>query len=135
MAKQITQKKILIENLPNDVKKWIPEITEPLNRFMEEVALALNNQITINDNMDAEIKMVVADGQYPIKFKLARKSKPKAAIIGQCREISESHTTITEALYLDWEITADGMFQINNIADLNASATEKFNVTILIFNG
>lgn len=134
MASIPTQKKILIENFGKE-KDWIGALLEPLNKFMDEVTRALNRQLTFKENLSADIKTVVIDGNYPQRFKWTLPSKPVAAWIGQARELSENHTTITEALYLDWEMTADGMVQINNIADLNASTSNKFNVTIVLITG
>lgn len=135
MAQLPTQKRITPESFP-DQEDWIPKLLEPLNKFMEEVTRALNNQITVNENLDAVVKTVQLDGVYPVKFRWERKNRPKAAWIGQCREISENHTTITTALYLDWEYTQDGMFQINNVAGLStATPSNKFNLTVIAIAG
>jgi hypothetical protein len=135
MSKLPSNKKIPIEEFPKEVKGWIPGLLDPINRFMDEVTRALNRGLTIKENMNGDIRTFVCDGNYPINLKWDLKARPVAAFIGQCREVSENHTTITEALYLDWEFNQAGMIQINNIADLNASAANKFNVTIIVFTG
>ena len=135
MSQLPTQKRITPESFP-DQEKWIPKLLEPLNRFMEDVNRALNNQLTVNENMDAVVRTVQLDGTYPVKFKWERKNRPKAAWIGQCREISENHVVFTTALYLDWEYTQDGMFQINDVAGLTGeSPTNKFNLTVVAIAG
>lgn len=134
MAKIPTQKAILQESF-GEQKSWIGQLLTPLNMFMEQVTLALNRQITIKENMAGDVLHFVLDGNYPLQAKWNLKMKPTIAFIGQCREVSEVHTTITEAIYLDWEFTSNGMFQINNVADLNATSTNKFNLTVVALTG
>jgi hypothetical protein len=133
VAKLPTFKRILPEQFPD--LKWLPEFVAPINKFMSEVQDAMNNKLTFQENMNAEVRTVLLDGTYPIKLKWSKPNKPTAAWIGQAREVSGNHTTITTALYLDWEYTTEGNFQINNVAGLSASPTDKFNLTILIITG
>lgn len=135
MAKLPTQKRITPETFP-DQEKWIPQLLEPLNRFMEEVTRALNNELTVNENLDAVVRTVELDGTYPVKFKWERKNRPRAAWIGQCRETSENHVTLSTPIYLDWVYTQEGMFQINDVVGLTGpSASNKFNLTIIAIAG
>ena len=133
MAKLPTIKKILPEQFPD--LKWMPEFSQHINRFMEEVSRALNNQLTFSENMSAVIKTVQLDGIFPVKFSWTLPSKPVAAWIGQCREVTGEHTVIMTALYLDWEFNNDGMFQINGVAGLTPIPTNKFNITIVAITG
>lgn len=135
MARLPTQKRITVEGFPDEVRKWIPKLLEPLNRFMEEINRALNRNLTLNENMAAQIRTVVVDGTFPQKFSWDLTAKPIAATIGQCRELDENHTTFASPLYLDWEYTADGMIQINDVVNLSASASSKYNLTMMIFTG
>jgi len=135
MARLPTQKRITPENFP-DQEDWIPQLLEPLNKFMEDVNRALNNQVTFSENLSAVVKTVPLDGVYPVKFRWDLKSRPTAAWIGQCREQSENHTTLTTSLYLDWEYTQDGQFQINNVAGLSTETPDnKFNLTVIAITG
>lgn len=134
MAELPSQKRITQESFP-DQADWIGKLLEPLNRFMEDVNRALNNNITMADNLDCMVKTVTLDGVYPVKFKWTRNSRPKAAWVGQCREADEDHTTITNAVTMDWEFTQDGSFQINNVAGISPSSSSKYNLTIVAVTG
>lgn len=135
MAKLPTQGRILTETFPPKEREWLPLLLDPLNRFMDEVTRAFNRQLTLKENLAADIKTVVLDGNYPVTFKWDQKSRPTAVIIGQCREVSENHTVVSDALYVDWEYTQEGMLQINAVPNLNPTTSNKFNLTLVIFTG
>lgn len=135
MAKLPTTKRILIEKFPDKEQKWLGELLEPLNKFMEDMERALNNQLTIRENMDGEIKTVVLDGTFPVKFKPLRRNKPLAVLIGQCREVSENHVVLNSAISLDWEVSADGMIQVNDVVGLTVSPANKYNLTLVLLSG
>lgn len=134
MARLPKQQKILVSDFP-DQKSWIPKLLGPINGLIEDVTDALNKNLTFNENMAAEVLTVSIDGTYPLDIRWPNRSYPTAAWIGQCREVSGSHTTITTALYLDWEMSSNRLFRINNIAGLSASVTTPFKVTILAIVG
>lgn len=133
MARLPTFQRILPEDFPE--LEWLPRFAEPLNRFMEEVTAALNQQLRVSENMDGIVKVVQIDGTYPKKFQWPLKIRPVAAWVGQCREIDENHTTRSTAVDLDWEFTADGQFQINAVPGLTAALDDKFNLTIIAITG
>lgn len=135
MAKQPSQKKILKETFDKEQQKWVDTLLDPLNRFMDEVASAFNRQLTIKQNLNADIKTIICDGSFPQKFKWDLKARPVGATIMQCREVDEDHTTFSDPISLDWEFTNDGMVQINNIPGLTATTSNKFNVTVLLITG
>lgn len=135
MAKLPSQKKILKEIFSKKEQEWISLLLEPLNRFMEEVTNALNNALTFGENLDAEVKKITVDGNYPVTFKLARKNRPVAAWVGQCREVTENHVVLAAPISLDWEIRSDGMFQVNDVVGLTVSPENKYYVTIVLLNG
>lgn len=117
-------------------QKFIPKLLEPINSFFSDILSALNKNLTFKENIAGDVITAVVDGNYPLDIQWTGKAKPIAAWIGQCREISGTHTTITTALYLDWEITSGGAFRINNIAGLTGETTDnKFSVTIVAIAG
>lgn len=132
MANIPTQKRILVENFPEKERKWLATLLEPINKFMEEVTSALNGNLTLNQNLAGEMKTILIDGTWPQKFKWTKKTRPKAVMIGQHREITENHTTQVDPLYIDWEFK-EGMIQINEVLNSGASTTNKFNLTLVIF--
>ncbi len=132
MAKLSSIKKILTESFP-DVK-WIGVLLAPLNQFIEEVNRALNNELTVAENMDGAVKTVTVDGTYPLKFQWKRSSRPTVAWIGYIRETQGEHTDMGAAVSMDWEWSG-GYFQINAIPGLSASPTAKYFVTVVALAG
>lgn len=133
MAKLPEQRKLSPEEFPK--QDWIAALLSPLNRFIDDVVRIFNKQITIKDNFDGDLITAIIDGTFPLDVKWSRQNPPKAAWIGQCREISNNHTNFTDPLFLDWEYTASGAFRINNITGLTATSANKFNITIIAIAG
>lgn len=132
MARLSSIKRILTESFPE--VKWIGVLLAPINQFIEEVNRALNNELTIGENFDGMVKVVTADGTYPIKFLWTRKSRPLVAWIGYIREIDGEHTNLGGAVSLDWEYSG-GFFKVNALPGLSASSADKFFVTIVAMAG
>ncbi len=127
------QGRILSSDFPDE--KFMPKLLYPINSFIEDVKRALNKGLTFKDNMSGDVVTVLLDGVYPLDIKWNLKQYPVAAWIGQCREVSGNHTTITTALYLDWEMTTDGALRINNVAGLSPSVSNKFTAKIVTITG
>lgn len=96
------------------------------DKFNSDVWSSLDRGLTITDNMDGAILTVITDGTYPILATWPNKNRPTVAWIGQLREVSENHTTLTTAPYLDWEMSADGKFKVNGIAGISPSSSNRF---------
>ncbi len=133
MAKLPKQKKILPDQFPK--QDFMPELLTPLNSFMDDVTSALNKSLTFKENIAGEVLTVTIDGIYPIDVLWTNKSRPVAAWLGYCRELSGVHTNFTDPLFLDWEMAANDKFRINNITGLAASNTHKYQVVIIAING
>lgn len=133
MAKLPYQNQILPENFPD--QKFMPQLLAPLNSFMQTVIRSLNKNLTLNENFDGQILTVTTDGTFPLDILWENRNRPTIAFIGSCREVSGEHTTITTAIFLDWEMTASGSFRINNIAGLNATSSNPFNLKIVALVG
>ena len=134
MAKLPNQRKLLPEDYPTE-KSWIPALLAPINRFFEDVVRSLNKGLTIKENMAGDLITVVIDGVYPVDVAWTI-APPKAVIIGQCREVSGTHTVPADAISLDWEYTASGRLRVNGVPGLvGPSSTNKFNLTLVVFTG
>lgn len=133
MAKLPQQNKILPENFPE--QKFMPQLLSPINSFISQVILALNKNLTFTENMAGQILAVTIDGTFPLNLQWTLPQKPVAIWIGNCRETSGTHSTVTTALYVDWEMNPKGQLQINNIAGLSASSANRFHVTLLAITG
>lgn len=134
MAKLPFQNQILPENFPEQ-KSWIPNLLSPINSFMQNVIRALNKNLTFNENFDGAVLTVTIDGTFPLDVLWDNRNRPTVAFIGSCREVSGNHTVINTAIYLDWEMSIDGKFRINNIAGLSASSSNPFTLKIVALVG
>ena len=133
MAKLPQYTRITPENFPKE--PWVDRLLTPLNSVLESVTSAFNKNLTFNENVAGSTLTVLIDGTFPVKMLWTNKQRPTAAWIGQVREVSGVHTTLTVAPYLDWEINQAGQFQVNNITGLSASAANKFYVTVIAVIG
>lgn len=122
---------------PDDFPKveWIDKLLGPLNGFIDDTIGALNKSLTFKENLAGEALPVIIEGTYPIDVRWTNKEKPTSAWIGKIRETSGPHTTLTTALFLDWEFSDSGAFRINNIAGLTIPPGTKFAATILVLVG
>lgn len=132
MARLPALKRILPEQFPD--LKWMQEFLGLLNPFIEEVNRALNRQLTVSENMAGAMRVVRIDHTYPVKFRWELASPPRAAWIVYARPVDGSHIAFTEAPYLDWEIGADGSFQINEVVGLPSTAVP-WNIRIIALAG
>lgn len=133
MARLPTQNKILPEDFPK--QDFMPQLLAPINKFFQDMILALNKGLTFQQNMAAEILTVNIDGNFPLDVRWVNKSKSIGAWIVNCRETSGSHVTFTTPLYLDWEMKSTDTFKINSIVGLSATSTNVYTVTIIAITG
>lgn len=111
----------------------MPELLSPLNQFMEQIAQGVNKGLTISANLDGVVQTIQVDmslaDPFPVSFRWSRVNRPSVAWIGRAWEVSGTHTTFTDPLFLDWEMTADGSFRVNAIPGLPTGT--KYNITII----
>lgn len=91
-----TTKTIVLEDFPNEVRKWIPKLINPLNQFLEQTYKTLVNGITLRDNLKGqvdEIKIGVTQ-TYPVKIAWKLNEKPTACFVGALREDVTYYTTL-----------------------------------------
>lgn len=55
MGKISSSKKIILEDFPKEVRVWLPKLSDPLNRFLEQVYASLVNGITLSDNIKSRV--------------------------------------------------------------------------------
>lgn len=78
-------KKLLIEQLPDDVKKWFPIISNPLNTYMDGTVRALTGQLTLADNLKSQrFDITIESTQtYPMKLAYTLNERPTSVTVGQ----------------------------------------------------
>lgn len=132
MAKLSNVKRIIKEQMPADVQKWIDTLLYPLNNTISQLSNALANQLTIVDNMQATVKsFTLKSNQFPFTFNHGLSGTPKVLYIGQINDTAASPATFTVAPYAQWTIgTSASTIVIQTITGLDPTKT--YNVTFVI---
>lgn len=130
MAKLPSIRRILPELFP-DVK-FMPQLANVLNPFIEQIVRALNKGLNINDNFDGEIRNVVLDGTFPTKISWSRANRPVTILVGKVSQVTGSAVAATSTVGIDWEFTQDNMIQINQVFGISPSPSAKYQITLEI---
>jgi hypothetical protein len=134
MAQIPSFRRILRERFPTDLE-WMDALLSPLNKFMEDVTLALQKRLTIADNLDGEVKTIEVNGTYPVKLAWGRTQKPTIGYLGGL-ELSDGTTvTLSNAITPLWEYNQAGEVQINDVVGLDDSSTKKYKVKMVFLVG
>lgn len=138
MAKLPEYKRLTAEDYPEQVG-WIGKLLVPVNRFMLAVYQAFNKQLTINENLQGQVKtnLAVTGGSFPVKFRYslfdrlgATAPQPAAVIVGKVVENKSNPAVITSAVTLDWSYDS-GTITINNMTGLTAGQAYLVNLLVL----
>lgn len=138
MANVPVNKRLLAEDYPAEQKSWIARLLSPLNDFMTQVTSALNNQLTVSENMAAEYKEIQFTVRatpaltYPLFFKTKFNLKPIVVRCDGAREVSGAPQPIGQAVWADWQFV-NGQVQITNLTGLTVGKT--YRVTFYVSYG
>lgn len=131
MATLTNIKRIIKEDFPSEVQKWIDKLLIPLNNAISQFTFALNNQLTITDNFLGVLKEVTLKGdQFPYQFNHGLKVKPKILLIGQYQETSASPPLSTAGVTAQWETDGPTII-LRAITGLDTTKTYNFTFVIL----
>lgn len=132
MAKLANIKRIIKEQLPADVQKWVDQLLIPINNAISQFTYALTNQLTISDNMLGSVKsFTLSSAQFPFTFAHGLTIQPKILFIGQINDTAASPATFTVAPYAQWTIGSTGStVVVNTITGLDP--TKQYNVTFVL---
>lgn len=130
-------RRFTLQDIPN-APNWIEQILTPLNLFCETTVSALNQNISIGQNVQGMKYSVsfttpadyVTGGFNPITFNYIGGGQPNCLLIGS---ISNSSPILTSVSVTDWNLNINVSpfrVQVNYIAGLAAST--KYNVTFLV---
>ena len=122
--------RLVIEDMPKDVRGWIDKLLSPLNSFMLNIRSGLNKNITINDNLSGAIKgFNVSGGSTSLRYTSSR--PPKAVMLGSWRDLTDSTWTPSNGIALSW--TYDGKSELS-VTFYGMHATDNYYVTLLILD-
>lgn len=122
-------KRFLVEDFPSQ-QAWIGELLNPLNQAFEQLSQALNKNLTIGDNLDAEIQEITFTGSDTVSFKVATKSRPKGVVVSNFSTVSGSAPTSAVQPVWTYNSTNQTITISSWFGGLSASA--KYRVTLFI---
>lgn len=98
-----SSKKIILEELPSEVRGWFSKVTNVVNPFMEQSYKILTEGLTIGDNCKAfKFSTTIAASQtYPITIAYSLNEKPYALHLAQIYE-NNSTTQVVQKHSFNW---------------------------------
>lgn len=119
------------EDFGKDQRKWIGKLLQPLNSFMQSVVSALDRNITINQNLQGEIKSVPVRGGSKVSFKYSPSKRPSVVLVG--RVIDKAGVLVNAAITaVDWGDDGQGNITVNSISNLQNESD--YTVTFLVLS-
>ena len=124
----------MLEDFKGQVS-WIKPMLLILNTFMETIINSLNKNLTISDNMAAQIVPVVFSAfpspTNPVEIPWKMSFPPTAILVGNVSPnipIPEGNT------FIYWQIGPNGQIQIINMAGPTPTSTAPITLTLVIFS-
>lgn len=119
------------EDFGKDQRKWIGKLLQPLNSFMSNVVSALDRNISVNQNMQGQIKAISVTGGSITKFKYEPSQRPAVVIVGKVLDPSGASVG-SPVTCVDWSDDGAGNITVESIPNLTSGT--KYTVTFLIFS-
>lgn len=131
-------RRILVEDFPEQ-KKWIENLLTPLNNFMESTYLAFDRNLTIRQNMAADIRVVVVD-RVPtatnyISVLWTLKSSPISVHLGRIQRADNNALVLANAIQIDWDFDRKLGLRLTNLIGITPDPDNRYNLTLVIFTG
>jgi hypothetical protein len=100
-----SSKKVILEELPSEVRGWFSKVTNIINPFFEAVYKILTNGITIGDNLKAQkfSLTIQANQTYPIEVAYTLNERPYTIQLAQIRE-NNSTSQVVQNYSFNWYI-------------------------------
>lgn len=133
MAKFNFLKRLITEDFKKDDQELIGKIASILNPAFEAITTALNNNLTLADNFNAQVKeitFIMGSNGIPtteLSFKVSLKGNCRAMVITRVDNLTNSNTYPTEAPFPTFSQAGDTV-TINHITGLTAGS--KYNIRI-----
>lgn len=95
-------RKIILEELPSEVRGWFQKVTTVLNPYLDVTYQALNRGLTVADNFKAQsYTQTLQPGQTKLKLAYRLNERPIEVRIAQL--IASDGTVPTSAPYCHWQ--------------------------------
>lgn len=116
---KITSQTFSVEGF-QDQKSWIGKLFSPLNMFIQQIYQALQNNLTISDNLYQEIityKLSNETSNFPLSLSAKYKQYPEAVMLIYCKATDGTYPSAVPLL--QWEFS-DGTLTISSISGLTS---------------
>ena len=119
------------EDFQKDQRKWIGKLLQPLNSFMQSVVSGLDRNLTVNQNMQGEIKSLNVRGGGEVKFKYSATQRPAVVLVG--RVIDKTGVVLAlPTSCADWQEDGAGNITIRSVPNLVSG--QDYTITFLILS-
>jgi hypothetical protein len=137
MATLPTVRRLVVEDFQQE-KKWIGKLFDPVNNFMESVLSAFNRNLTLKENLAADIVSVtlssVPTATTPAPVAWALRRAPVAIFVGQVARADGAAFTLSAAVGVQWEFGTKGL-QITNLVGLTPTNSAQYTLALVAFTG
>jgi uncharacterized protein with ParB-like and HNH nuclease domain len=136
MAKLGFLRRLIKEDFNKKDQDLVSKIASILNPFMDSMNNSLTNQLTIADNMSAQVTMLTvtvdANGipTVPLNIKYTLNSTAKQLWITNSQNLTNSAVFMTGAPFLEWTQNGSQII-VNHITGLPANNQYSLTVTIM----
>jgi hypothetical protein len=126
-----SNKRFVTEEFPEAIRSWIGKLISPLNSFIEQVYQTLSKNMTLADNLKAQLYQVsiTANQTYPVKQAYNLNERPTVVAIGQIHE-NPTETSPLPVHCMTW-VYSNGTLELTFIG-LDAAKAYKATIYTLV---
>ena len=104
------------------------------NQFFNDIVYILNKRLTVNDNLDGEMRTIELDGNFPLTFQSTRPLPPAGIWPLKLERKDKAATALSAGFIIEWSYE-DGKVSIINTPGLTSSAANTYKLTIISLVG
>lgn len=130
-------RQLIKEDFPQQFKQVIGQIGQVVNPALQNISLALNNNLTFADNISCDVitipVTVDANGIpiNPISFQITITGQVNHIFVTRALNTTNSTTYVTAAPFIDW-VNEGTSISVNHVVGLPANTA--FNLTMIVSN-
>lgn len=137
MAQLPPVRRLVVEDFQQE-KKWIGKLFQPLNTFMEQTLSAFARNLTLKENVAADILTVTLSSvptlASPAAIAWSLKKAPVAIFVGTASRLDGASFTASAAIWIQWQFGASGL-QITNLVGITPTSSIQYSLTLVAFTG
>ena len=137
MAKLGFLRRLIKEDFKKDQQDLVGKIASILNPFMDSITNALTNQLTFEDNLNAQVTTITVsvDGNgiptSPLSVKYNLTSTATKLWVVSSQNTTNSNSYLTGAPFLEWSNNGT-QININHITGLTAGNSYQLTLVIMV---